>query len=71
MNQREDDEIVADVRRARERLWRESGGTLDLDGLFARLKAIEKQAARPMVSPAARRVETIGSISASPRPAST
>lgn len=69
MNQREDDEIVADVRRARERLWRDSGGTLD--GLYARLKAIEKQVARPMVSPAARRVETIGSMSAPPRPAST
>jgi hypothetical protein len=47
-----DDEIVAEVRRARERFFQDSGGTLE--GLYARLKELEKTDARQMVSPGPR-----------------
>ncbi len=53
MTPKEDDEIVAEVRRARERFFKDSGGTLD--GLYARLKDLEKKEARQMVSPGPRR----------------
>ena len=48
MTPKEDDEIVAEVRRARERIFRDSGGTLD--GLYARLKDLEGKEARQVVS---------------------
>jgi hypothetical protein len=53
MNQHADDEIVAEVRRARERIFRDSGGTLD--GLYGRLKDLEKKEMRQLVSPEPRR----------------
>ena len=53
MNQHGDDEIVAEVRRARERIFRDSGGTLD--GSYARLKELEKIDTRHIVSPEPRR----------------
>ena len=49
MNQDADDEIVAEVRRARARIFRDSGGTLD--GLYGRLKELEKAEMRQLVSP--------------------
>jgi hypothetical protein len=42
-----DDEIITEVRRNRARLFRECGGTLE--GLFARLKELEKARERPVV----------------------
>jgi len=59
MTGHEDDEIVAEVRRARERIFRDSGGTLE--GLYERLKELEKTDARRFVSPTPRqavRLET-------------
>jgi hypothetical protein len=53
MNQHEDDEIVAEVRRARDRIFRDSGGTLD--GLYARLNELEERETRQLVSPEPRR----------------
>ena len=41
MTQVEDDEIIAEVRRVRAKIFHECGGTLE--GLFARLKELEKQ----------------------------
>ena len=52
MTQKEDDEIVAEVRRARERIFRASGGTLD--SLFIRMKELEQQEGRQLVSPGPR-----------------
>ena len=53
MTRLEDDEIVAEVRQARDRILRDAGGTLD--GLYSRLKALEKQDTRQLVSPEPRR----------------
>jgi hypothetical protein len=53
MTEHEDDDIVAEVRRARERIFRDSGGTLD--GLYGRLKELEKTDTRQFVSPEPRR----------------
>ena len=58
MNQVEDDEIVAEVRRVRAKIFQECGGTLE--GLFARLKELEKNETREVLSLAPR--------AANPRP---
>ena len=57
MTQKEDDEIVAEVRRARERIFMDSGGTLD--GLYARLKDLEKREVRQIVCPGPRPVTAL------------
>ncbi len=49
----EDDEIVAEVRRVRAKIFQECGGTLE--GLFARLKELEKKETRQVLSLAPRR----------------
>ena len=48
MNQVEDDEIVAEVRRVRAKIFQECGGTLE--GLYARLKELEKKETREVLS---------------------
>ena len=52
MNQVEDDEIVAEVRRVRAKILQECGGTLE--GLYARLKELEKRETREVLSLAPR-----------------
>ena len=52
MKQVEDDEIVAEVRRVRAKIFQECGGTLE--GLYARLKALEKNETREVLSLAPR-----------------
>lgn len=52
MKPAEDDEIIAEVRRVRAKIWQECGGTLE--GLFARLKELEKTEAREVLSLAPR-----------------
>ncbi len=44
----EDDEIVAEVRRVRAKIFQECGGTLE--GLYARLKELEKKETRQVLS---------------------
>jgi len=48
----EDDEIVAEVRRVRAKIFQECGSTLE--GLYARLKELEKKETRPILSLAPR-----------------
>ena len=52
MKQVEDDEIVAEVRRVRAKIFQECGGTLE--GLYARLKELEKKETREVLSLAPR-----------------
>ena len=52
MTPTEDDEIVAEVRRVRAKIFQECGGTLE--GLYARLKELEKNETRPVLSLAPR-----------------
>ncbi len=52
MKQVEDDEIVAEVRRVRARIFQECGGTLE--ALYARLKELEKKETRQVLSLAPR-----------------
>ena len=52
MKQVEDDEIIAEVRRVRAKIFQECGGTLE--GLYARLKELEKKETRQMLSLAPR-----------------
>ena len=47
MNQVKDDEIVAEVRRVRAKIFQECGGTLE--GLYARLKELEKKETREVL----------------------
>ena len=47
MKQVEDDEIVAEVRRVRAKIFQECGGTLE--GLYARLKELEKKETREVL----------------------
>ena len=48
----EDDEIVAEVRRVRAKIFQECGGTLE--GLYARLQELEKKETRQILSLAPR-----------------
>ena len=48
MENDQDDEIVAEVRRAREAFFKACGGTLE--GLYARTKEFEKKETLPVVS---------------------
>jgi hypothetical protein len=48
----DDDEIVAEVRRVRAKIFQECGGTLE--GLYARLKELEKKETRQILSLAPR-----------------
>ena len=48
MKELEDDEIVAEVRRVRSKIFQECGGTME--GLYARLKELEKQETRQVLS---------------------
>ena len=52
MTQAQDDEIVAEVRRVRAKIFQDCGGTLE--GLYARLKALEKEETRQVLSLAPR-----------------
>ena len=52
MKQVEDDEIIAEVRRVRSKIFHESGGTLE--GLYARLKELEREETRQVLSLAPR-----------------
>ena len=52
MKQEEDDEIVAEVRRVRAKIFKECGGTLE--GLCARLKELEQKETREVLSLAPR-----------------
>ena len=47
MTQVEDDEIIAEVRRVRAKIFQECGGTLE--GLYARLKELEKKETREVL----------------------
>jgi hypothetical protein len=44
----QDDEIIKEVRQARQRVFEDAGGTLD--GLFKMLKALEKNETLPVVN---------------------
>ena len=48
----DDDEIVAEVRRVRAKIFQECGSSLE--GLYARLKELEKKETRPIVALAPR-----------------
>lgn len=48
MGSEQHDEIVAEVRRARQAFFKKCGGTLE--GLVAKLKELEKAETRPFVS---------------------
>ena len=48
MKELEDDEIVAEVRRVRSKIFQECGGTME--GLYARLKELEKEETRQVLS---------------------
>jgi hypothetical protein len=48
-----DDEIIAEVRRVRAQIFKECGGTLE--GLYARLKRVQKRHAQRIVPAPARR----------------
>ena len=61
MKQVEDDEIVAEVRRVRARIFQECGGTLE--GLYARLKELEKKETREVLSLAPRPLKPLKTIS--------
>ena len=52
MKQVEDDEIVAEVRRVRAKIFQECGGTLE--GLYARLQELEKKETREVLTLAPR-----------------
>ena len=52
MKELEDDEIVAEVRRVRSKIFQECGGTME--GLYARLKELEKKETRQVLSLAPR-----------------
>ena len=53
----EDDEIVAEVRRVRAKIFQECGGTLE--GLYARLKELEKKETRQVLSLAPRQAKPL------------
>ena len=57
MKQLEDDEIVAEVRRVRSKIFQECGGTME--GLYARLKELEKKETRQVLSLAPRPARTL------------
>lgn len=56
MDSHPEDEIVAEVRRAREAFLKRCGGTLE--GLFAKLEELEKAETRTFVSYPPRRLAT-------------